>query len=498
MGLKKFIVKILARHTYNSSKKELNRAIENQKKIFNYLNLNLSKTVYGQDHHITKRESIISFQKKIPINNYERLRPYVEKVADGKRDVLWVGLPKYFAKTSGTTSGSKYIPLTKEMLKNQIRSTKEALLLYAHQTKNFDIINGKMMFIQGSPVVKKYKKIPCGRLSGIVANYVPRFLQRNRLPSMAVNSIEDWESKINNIILETKNSDLRLIGGIPPWVIMYFEKLLLNCGVNNIKEIFPNLGLYVYGGVNFRPYKNTFEKLVGNIDFLELYPASEGFIAYQNDVNKNDMLLLTNHGIFYEFIETSDYLSNKKPKRIWLKDVKINTDYVIILNTCAGLWGYNIGDTIKFTSIDPYKIVITGRVQHYISAFGEHVINSEVEGALEKTTNVLGGEIVGFTVCPSINDDKTSQGHDWFIEFNKEPEDMGAFSRLLDENMVSQNIYYKDLVQNKIIRPLKIIKIKKGGFNKYMSSIGKLGGQNKCPQLANDRKIGDYLINFSV
>ena len=498
MGIKKFIVKILAKYNYDSVKRGKNNAIKNQKKIFCYLNSKLSQTEFGRLHKIKSTDSILSFQKKIPISDYEDFVPYIEKIASGTKNVLWEGLPKYFAKSSGTTSGAKYIPLTREMLKIQIKSTKEALLLYAKQTNNFDIINGKMMFIQGSPVVTNYKKIPCGRLSGIVANYVPRFLQKNRLPSMVVNSIEDWEDKIKNIIHETKDCDLRLIGGIPPWVIMYFEKLLIECGGKNIKEVFPKLSLYVYGGVNFRPYKNTFDKLVGNIDFLELYPASEAFIGYQNDVNKNDMLLLTNHGVFYEFIEESEFINNKNSKRIWLKDVKIDTNYVIILNTCAGLWGYNIGDTIKFTSISPYKIIITGRVQHYISAFGEHVINNEVETALEKTTKLFGGEIVGFTVCPSISKTKDSQGHDWFIEFNREPDNIEAFADYLDTCMVSQNIYYGDLIKNKIIRPLKIIRIKKGGFNKYMSSIGKLGGQNKCPQLANDRKIGDYLINFML
>ena len=499
MGLKKYIVKFLANQNKKKIQAVCNNAIDDQKKTFKHLTSVLSHTEYGKKYNIVSDVSIYDFQKKIPIADYEKKSSFIDRVANGEKNVLWKGLPKYFAKTSGTTSGVKYIPLSKEMLNIQIRSTKEALLLYAAQSKNYSLINGKMMFLQGSPVVECYKKIPCGRLSGIVANYVPGFLQKNRLPSMKTNSIEDWGLKLKGVISETRDQDLRLIGGIPPWVIMYFEQLLDACEKKSVKDVFPNLGLYVYGGANFRPYKNTFKKLTGKIDFLELYPASEGFIGYQNDYTKPDMLLLTNHGIFYEFIETSEFLNKKKGwKRVWLKNVKLNTDYVIILNTCAGLWGYNIGDTIKFTSIDPYKIIITGRVQHFISAFGEHVINHEVEVALAFATKKHNVEIIGFTVCPEASPKEGLPGHEWFIEFGKNPHDFNEFIKDLDFSLRGQNIYYNDLVKSGIIRPLKITQLKRGSFNNYMKSIGKLGGQNKCPQISNDRKIGDYLNNFAL
>jgi hypothetical protein len=372
------------------------------------------------------------------------------------------------------------------------------LLLYAQKTKNYNIINGKMMFLQGSPQVEFYGKIPCGRLSGIVANHVPKFLKKNRLPSMGTNSIKNWNKKIDKIITETRNEDLRLIGGIPPWVIMYFERLLSACDAQTVQDVFPNLRLYVYGGVNFNPYKNTFNKLVGKIDFLELYPASEGFIGYQDDSEKMGMLLLTNHGIFYEFIEVDDFIKNSNPKRVWLRGVKLNIDYVLILNTCAGLWGYNIGDTIKFISIDPYRIIITGRVQHFISAFGEHVINNDVETALSVTLEKYPAEIIGFHACPNVSPKKGLPGHDWFIEFSKNPNDVKGFVEYLDLCLRKQNIYYNDLVQGGVIRPLKIILTKRGAFNAYMNSIEKLGGQNKCPLISNDRKIGDYLNRFAT
>jgi len=499
MCFKKYIVKFLAKQNTKKIQAVCNNAIGDQRRVFKYLTSVLGQTEYGKKYNIVGQVSIYDFQKKIPISDYEKMSPFIERAANGEKNILWKGLPKYFAKTSGTTSGVKYIPLSKEMLKIQIRATQEALLLYANQSKNYSIINGKMMFLQGSPSVKNYKQIPCGRLSGIVANYVPSFLQKNRLPSMKTNSIEDWGLKVKNIISETRNQDLRLIGGIPPWVIMYFEQLLDMCGKKNVKDVFPNLSLYVYGGANFEPYKNTFKRLAGEIDFLELYPASEGFIGYQNDYTKPDMLLLTNHGIFYEFVETSEFLNKKeKVKRCWLKDVRLNTDYVIILNTCAGLWGYNIGDTIRFTSTNPYKIIITGRIQHFISAFGEHVINHEVETALAAAVQKHDSEIIGFTVCPETSPKEGLPGHDWFIEFGKEPIDFNGFITDLDLGLRRQNIYYNDLVKGGVIRPLKIIKLKRGGINNYMESVGKLGGQNKCPQISNDRTIGDYLNNFAL
>ena len=496
MGFKKFVVKIMAKKTENKISGLYNNSIQSQKKIFNYLSSVLWKTKYGKKQKINKNISIADFQKKIPISDYESLSPFIKDIAGGEKDVLWKGAPKYFAKTSGTTSGIKYIPLSEEMLKTQIRATKEALLLYAQKNKKYDLINGKMMFLQGSPVLEKHGKIPCGRLSGIVANYVPSFLQKNRLPRYKTNSIKDWSEKINKIIIETEKQDLRIIGGIPPWVIMYFEKMSQK---NNkkIKETFPNLGLYVHGGVNFEPYKSAFVNLVGRgVDFLELYPASEGFIAYQDGPLKHGLLLLTNHGIFYEFIEREDFINNRKNKRVWLNGVKLGVEYVIILNTCAGLWGYNIGDTIRFVSINPYRIVITGRVQYFISAFGEHVIINDVEKSLSLALEKHGGEIIGFTVCPETNPLKGLPGHDWFVEFGEKPKDFDGFVKYLDLCLRKQNIYYGDLVGNKIIRPLKILKLKRGAFNKYMKSVGRLGGQNKCPQLSNDRKIGDYLNQF--
>jgi len=315
------------------------------------------------------------------VRDYEALRPYVEKVVAGEADILWKGRPLYFAKTSGTTSGAKYIPITKESMPGHIEAAKNAILLYIHQTGNTKIVNGKMIFLQGSPVLESKNGIQLGRLSGIVAHYVPKYLQKNRLPSWETNCIEDWETKVNTIVQETVNEDMSVIAGIPSWVQMYFEKLIEE-KKQKVGELFKNFDLFIFGGVNYEPYRSKFESLIGRkIDSVELYPASEGFFAFQDRQNEPGMLLQLDSGMFYEFI-VADTFFEASPTRLTLKDVKIGVNYVIIISTNAGLWAYNIGDTVQFTSLAPFRVIVSGRIKHFISAFGEHVIAKEVEHAL--------------------------------------------------------------------------------------------------------------------
>ena len=335
--------------------------------------------------------------------------------------------------------------------------------------------------------------MPSGRLSGIVANYVPSYLQSNRLPSYETNCIEDWEEKVEAIIDETLKEDMRLISGIPSWVQMYFERLQKRTG-KKISELFPNFSLFVYGGVNFTPYRKKFEKLIGKkVDSLELYPASEGFIAFQDTQNEKGLLLLLDYGIFYEFIPADEFY-DEIPTRISLKDVKMGVHYVIILNTNAGLWGYNIGDTIEFTSLNPYRIIVSGRIKHFTSAFGEHVIAKEVEHAMKLAMEVFPEvEITEFTVAPQIQPEEGLPHHEWFVEFVNLPRDINKFSKFIDEKLQLQNVYYRDLIEGKVLRPLVIHSLEKNAFNAYMRSQGKLGGQNKIPRLANHRDIVNKL-----
>jgi len=496
----KTIIAILYAHLVKRrNKKWIDSPIKWQTNTFKKLIKNGEKTEFGKNHDFENIKSYEQYKAKVPVRDYEELRPYIEKVVNGEKDILWPGKPLYFAKTSGTTSGAKYIPITKESIKTHIRSARDALLNYFLKTKNFTPLNGKHMFLQGSPELDKKQGIYHGRLSGISAHYVPKLFLRNRKPSWTTNCIEDWEEKVEAVIQETVGEKMTIIAGIPSWVQMYFEKIVLKEG-KTISQVFPDLSLYVYGGVSYEPYRQIFDKLFGkSIDTLATFPASEGFFGYQDQFNKDqtDLLLLLNNDIFYEFIKAEDFLSGKYD-RISIKDVELDVNYLLIISTSAGLWSYNIGDTIKFTSIDPYRIIVSGRIKHFLSAFGEHVISEEVEKAMEAATKLHNVVIREFTVAPNINPIDMLPHHEWYVEFENLPEDMSAFTKSLDNEMINQNIYYKDLIDGKILKSLEVISVERGGFNNYMKSVGRLGGQNKVPRLSNDRKIADKLKTINA
>jgi hypothetical protein len=492
MGIKSYLSLPFAKFIVSKNKKWKNNAVKIQCETMLSLINKAQNTVYGKNHGFSAIHNYTDFKKNIPIQDYEGLKPYVEQIISGKESVLWPGKPLYLSKTSGTTSGEKYIPISIESMPNHIIAARDAILSYIAETKNTRIVNGKMIFLQGSPKLSKTGDILTGRLSGIVAHHIPIYLTKNRLPSFETNCISDWGEKIDAIVSETISEKMSVISGIPPWVQMYFERLNKKSG-SLIKEVFPNFDLFIYGGVNYEPYRQVFENLIGKkVDGIELYPASEGFIAYQDSQKEKGMLLCVNHGIFYEFIP-SDNFFNESPTRISLADVQIGVNYVIILNTNAGLWGYNIGDTIKFVSINPYRIMVTGRIKHFTSAFGEHVIAEEVEKSLEKTIEKHTAQVNEFHVAPQVNPKNSLPYHEWLIEFQKEPENIADFSKMIDDELQSLNTYYKDLIRGGILKPLQLTLISKNGFRNYMKSIGKLGGQNKVPRLANDRKIADKL-----
>ncbi|MES2107793.1 MAG: GH3 auxin-responsive promoter family protein [Bacteroidota bacterium] len=497
MGLKAALSKPFAAIVNFRLNKLRYNAVALQQRVFEQLVVKAQNTAFGADHHFNEIRNYEKFKKNVPVRDYEDLRPYIDRVTKGEENVLWPGKPAYLSKTSGTTSGVKYIPISKESMPEHIKAARNALLSYIHETGNADFVDGKLIFLQGSPVLDIKAGISTGRLSGIVAHHVPGYLQKNRMPSYQVNCIEDWEQKVDAIVGETKNEDMRLISGIPPWCQMYFDRLSAVSGGKKIKDIFPNFKLFVYGGVNYEPYRTRIEESIGfKIDTIETYPASEGFIAFQDSQKEKGLLLMVDSGIFYEFIPTDEYF-NENRTRICLKDVQLDKNYALILNTSAGLWGYSIGDTIKFVSKNPYKIVVTGRIKHYISAFGEHVIGEEVEHALLSVANQQGIDIVEFTVAPQVNP-PTGQlpYHEWFIEFGKEPADLTAFALAVDEALQKKNIYYFDLITGNILQPLVIQSLKKDTFINYMRSEGKLGGQNKVPRLSNDRKIADELKRY--
>ncbi len=498
MSLKAFAAKIFANRVAMRTQKWVANPVQTQKKVFRELVSSAQSTVFGKDHDFSNIRSHEDFVQRVPIRDYEEIKDYINKIIAGGEDVLWPGKPLYFAKTSGTTSGAKYIPITKVSIQYQVEASRNAILHYIHETGNADFVDGKMIFLQGSPELEEKGGIKFGRLSGISAHYVPNYLQRNRLPSWETNCIEDWETKVDKIVEETETQNMSVIAGIPSWVQMYFEKLQAKSG-KKVGELFKGFQLFIYGGVNYEPYRAKFENLIGRkVDSIELFPASEGFFAYQDSQKEKGMLLLLDSGIFYEFIK-ADTFFDENPKRLTISEVELDVDYAMIISTNAGLWAYNLGDTVQFISKNPYKIIVSGRIKHFISAFGEHVIAKEVEEALKLAVDGTDALVNEFTVAPQINpSNEELPYHEWFIEFERVPSDMPKFVTIIEESMKKQNSYYYDLIVGNILQPLKITKIKPGGFQDYMKTIGKLGGQNKVQRLSNDRKVADGLEAFKI
>jgi GH3 auxin-responsive promoter len=497
MNLKSLLAKPFAGYIYKQVKKGRQTAVSDQEAIFASLLKVGAKTEFGKDHKLADVKTYEEFRQAVPLRDYEQLKPYIEKIKEGKHNILWKGQPIYFAKTSGTTSGAKYIPITKDSIPNHINTARNALLCYMAETGNYKFANGKMIFLSGSPELERIGGVPTGRLSGIVNHHVPRYLRTNQLPSYTTNCIEEWEEKLDKIVEETISQPMSLISGIPPWMQMYFDRLAEKSG-KKIGELFPDFSVMVQGGVNFEPYKKKLYDSIGrHVDCIELFPASEGFFAFQDSQEAPGLLLNTSSGIFYEFVPAGEIFS-ENPTRLSLADVKVGENYALIINSNAGLWGYNIGDTVKFVSTDPYRLVVSGRIKHFISAFGEHVIAEEVESAMLETMKLHPASVTEFTVAPYVAQDAGKSYHEWFIEFENAPADLNAFALELDGQMRKKNVYYDDLIAGNILSPLKITMLQKNGFIDYMKSIGKLGGQNKVARLSNDRKIADVVMGYEL
>jgi len=494
MGIRSVLAKPFAAYIASETKKWSLQPALVQHKTFSYLIDKGRTTAFGKDHDFGSIRNYEDFKKRVPIRDYEGLKSYVERVVKGEPDILWPGKPAYFAKTSGTTSGTKYIPITNESIPNHINSARNALLSYVHETGKAAFLDGGLIFLSGSPTLDEKAGIKTGRLSGIVNHHVPGYLRTNQKPTYTTNCIEDWEEKLEKIIDETLNARMTLISGIPPWAQMYFDRIQARTG-KKIKDVFPDFSMFVYGGVNFEPYRaRLFDSIGKQIDSVETYPASEGFIAYQDSQVEPGLLMLLNSGIFFEFVPTEEYF-NENPRRLNIEEVETGKNYALIINSNAGLWGYSIGDTVKFISKNPYRVLVTGRIKHFISAFGEHVIGEEVEKAMKQTMDKFPGvEIVEFTVAPQVTPTEGLPHHEWLVEFAKPPADLQAFSLELDKQMRQCNVYYDDLITGTILRTLVISSLKKNAFIDYMKSLGKLGGQNKVPRLSNDRKIADALV----
>jgi len=497
MKFKSFLAKPFASYIHNRIRKGMTTALADQDAILKDLIKTGRLTEFGKEHRMASVATYGEFKSAVPIRDYEAMRPYVDRIKEGKHNILWKGMPIYFAKTSGTTSGVKYIPITKESIPNHINTARNALLSYMAETGNTSFADGKLIFLSGSPELERIGGVPTGRLSGIVNHHIPQYLRSNQLPSYETNCIEDWEQKLEKIVDETIAHDMTLISGIPPWMQMYFDRLEARSG-KKVGTLFPNFSVMVHGGVNFEPYRGRLLQSIGrNIHSIETFPASEGFFAFQDSQTEEGLLLNTASGIFFEFVPAAE-IFNENPTRLSLHDVKLGENYALVINNNAGLWGYNIGDTIKFVSLNPYRIVVTGRTKHFISAFGEHVIGEEVEQSLLKAAEQEALRITEFTVAPMIQQGKGQSYHEWFVEFEETPAALEDFALKVDARLREKNIYYDDLIRGNILQPLKIRPVQRGGFIDYMKSIGKLGGQNKVPRLSNDRKLVDGLQKWTV
>ena len=492
MSLKSFAARLFAKIVARQTQKWASNPVASQQRVFDHLIKAAGNTAFAKAHSFNTIASHSDFVKNVPVRDYEGLKSYVDRVVTGEADILWPGRPLYYAKTSGTTSGSKYIPITKDSMPEHVKAARNAILSYIHETGKSAFVDGKMIFLQGSPVMTDKNGVQLGRLSGIVAHYVPSYLQKNRMPSWETNCIEDWETKVEAVIDETLPEKMSVISGIPSWVQMYFERIVQRTG-KPVGEVFPDFNLFIYGGVNFEPYRPKFNQLIGReVDSIELFPASEGFFAYQDKQDEKGMLLLLDAGIFYEFIPADQFFEENAP-RLTIGEVEIGVNYVLIISTTAGLWAYNIGDTVAFTSTSPYRVIVTGRIKHYISASGEHVIGKEVEQAMREAAQEHSVVINEFTVAPQLAPQSGLPYHEWFVEYGETPKDPEAFAATLDLKMREQNTYYDDLITGKILQPLVITTVPENGFKAYMKTIGKLGGQNKLPRLSNDRKIAGTL-----
>lgn len=496
MSLKSFIAKYYAKFLVNEIYNFAKRADDCQDIIFRDL-ISFSKdTFFGKSHQFFDIENYDDFKQAVPIRDYEQAKRFFDLTVQGKPNILWPGKPLYFAKTSGTTSGTKYIPITADSISNHMNGARNALLCQIYHSRNTEFVDGKMIFLSGSPELTETNGILTGRLSGIVNHHIPNYLKKNQVPSWETNCIEDWEEKVEAIVQETKHLNMTLISGIPPWVLMYFEKLLEATGKQTIKEVFPNFSVFVYGGVNYEPYRSQIDQIIGGpVNLIETYPASEGFFAYQDTLENEGLLLNTNSGIFYEFVPAEE-IFDENPARLQLRDVELNKNYAIIISSNAGLWAYNIGDIVKFVSKEPHRIIVTGRTKHFISAFGEHVICEEVEHSLNKGVREQKGKVIEFHVAPQVQPQSGLPFHEWFIAFEEQPQSLEHFAAVIDQELREKNSYYDDLRSGGMLRELVITPLQPQAFRDYMKEKGKLGGQNKVPRLANNRDLAEKLYKY--
>lgn len=452
-------------------------------------------TEFGSGYEFGSIKSAREFKERVPIRTYDDFKPYIDRLREGEQNVLWPTKQKWFAKSSGTTSGkSKFIPVTSESLEDcHYKGGKDALSIYYELNPNADVYSGKTLVLGGSSNIHSYNRA-CytGDLSAIIIRNLPIWVELKRIPNKEIALMEDWEHKIDKMAVASMNEDVRMIVGVPSWTLVLIKRILGMRNKETITEVWPNLELFLHGGVSYSPYKKQFENLISSpkMHYLETYNASEGFFGIQDRLGEKDMLLMLDYGIYYEFIPLSK-IHDDQPETLSLDEVKTGEIYALVISTNGGLWRYMIGDTIQFTNLNPFRIKVSGRTKHFINAFGEEVIIENAISALEKACAETSSTISDFTAGPVYMQEKEKGGHEWFVEFQESPDNFEVFKRVLDEALQSENSDYQaKRAYNLVLEEPLVRAVPKGTFYKWMKKRGKLGGQNKVPRLSNNR---DYL-----
>jgi hypothetical protein len=492
----------LARMRFWRIKNWSNHPVAAQRDVLQHLVTDAQYTVFGKKYGFSKLFSIKEFKKKVPIQDYESLKPYIQRMMDGEENLLWNTPVFWFAKSSGTTSDkSKFIPISDESLKeNHFKASKDVLTNYYNNFPSSDLLTGKGLVVGGSHEVSRVNEdVQYGDLSAVLLQNSPFWGHWLRTPELSIALLDEWENKIEQLARVTAEENVTSVAGVPTWTLVLMKRILEIKGKKNIKEVWPNLELYIHGGVSFTPYREQFKKIIGaDINYLEIYNASEGFFAAQEKPVDEGMLLFTEHGIFYEFMPVEEY-GKPHPKTIGLKGVETGKNYALVISTTGGLWRYVVGDTVKFVSINPYKIIVSGRLKHYMNAFGEEVMVDNTDKAIAIACEKTGALVTDYTAAPVYFSDNSNGAHEWLIEFDREPADIKAFTTTLDAALKSINSDYEAKRHKDIALRMPIVHIlRKGTFTHWLRNKGKLGGQHKVPRLSNERMYVEEIINLQA
>lgn len=477
--------------------------MEAQQKVFLDLITKAKNTEWGKKFHYQTIKTIKDFKNRIPIQDYETLKPFINRMMKGEQNILWNSEISWFAKSSGTTSDkSKFIPVSEEAMGDcHFKGSRDLMSIYCNNNPDTKIFGGKSLIMGGSSQVNQMnEKSYYGDVSAVMMSNMPFIVNILKTPDLSIAMMENWDEKIKKIAQNTVKEDVTNIVGVPTWTLVLIKRIFEITGKKNLSEVWQNLELYIHGGVSFTPYREQFEKLISSpkMKYYETYNASEGFFGIQNENNAEDLLLMLDYGIFYEFLPMEE-IGKENAKTLQLDEVELNKNYAIVISSNAGLWRYKIGDTVKFTSLSPFKIQVTGRTKHFINAFGEEVIIDNSDKAIAEASKKTKSVVREYTVAPIYFSEKSQGGHEWLIEFEKEPNDLNEFTKILDESLKAVNSDYEaKRFKNMALQIPLIRKMKDGTFYNWLKSKGKLGGQNKVPRLSNDRKFVEEILNFSA